>query len=260
MPLTAAERTLLEKAANDNGFDLGPIPAGDWLAFSSSHVPLRIWLTVGTQGGLLAALSQKNVLKGLADHGSAVSEPEPPLPDGAGGARAVPDFKALHGLLRRAFQLSRTLPDELWKTFARRTAKMSRSTEIERLVVQRVGQDLFRDGLLDYWEGRCAVLGLAVPALLRASHIKPWADCDRDEERLDIFNGLLLSAHLDAAFDGGYVTVADDGAVVVSEALDGSARALLGLDQPLKVRGLAKGHRHYLAWHRSKRFKAPARA
>lgn len=67
------------------------------------------------------------------------------------------------------------------------------------MVVQRAGQDLFRQGLLDFWEGRCAVTGLAVPELLQSSHIKPWADCDTDSERLDIWNGFLLAPHLDAA-------------------------------------------------------------
>ena len=54
------------------------------------------------------------------------------------------------------------------------------SSEAERLVVQRIGQNLFREGLLDLWGRalRCAATGLAVPALLRASHIKPWADCE----------------------------------------------------------------------------------
>jgi hypothetical protein len=75
--------------------------------------------------------------------------------------------------------------------------------------VQRVGQDLFRDGLLDYWDGICAVTGLAVPELLRASHIKPWVDCDTDAERLDLFNGLLLAPKLDAAMDRGFITIDD---------------------------------------------------
>jgi hypothetical protein len=32
----------------------------------------------------------------------------------------------------------------------------------------------------------------------------------------------------------------------VSDALDGVARATLGLDQPLRVRGLTDGHRGYV--------------
>ena len=52
--------------------------------------------------------------------------------------------------------------------------------------------------------------GLAITALLRASHIKPWADCETDAERLDVYNGILLAPHLDAAFDRGFITLRDD--------------------------------------------------
>jgi putative restriction endonuclease len=71
-------------------------------------------------------------------------------------------------------------------TFEKQTAALPRATEVERLVVQRVGQDLFRNGLLDYWEGRCAITRLAVPQLLRASHIRPWADCTAEADWLDV--------------------------------------------------------------------------
>ena len=70
-----------------------------------------------------------------------------------------------------------------------------------------------------------------------------------------MFNGFLLSANLDAAFDAGLITVADDGIVVVSEVLDAEARALLGLDGSVRVRGIAEGHRRYLEWHRGKVFR-----
>lgn len=92
-----------------------------------------------------------------------------------------------------------------------------------------------------------------MPQLLRASHIKPWS-LATDEERLDVFNGLLLAAHLDAAFDGGLITVDDDAKVLVAESLDDHARKVLGLDQPLRVRRLADEHRALLAWHRAEIF------
>lgn len=161
---------------------------------------------------------------------------------------------ALHRLLRRAFQLSKALPNELLHTFEKQVAALPKTTEAERLVVQRVGQNLFRDGLLDLWEGRCAATGLAVRALLRASHIKPWADCETDAERLDVYNGILLAPHLDAAFDRGFITVQDDGAIVVSDALQADGRVILGLDRPLRARSLADGHRAYLPWHRDRVF------
>jgi hypothetical protein len=225
----------LEKAATDNGFDQGLEPE---------------------DAILLAAFSQQNVARALGEYGTPMAAP---VPSGAAGGRTVRDVPALHRLLRRAFELSKALPDELLHTFEKQVAVLPKTTEAERLVVQRVGQSLFREGLLQLWEGRCAVTGLAVPALLRASHIKPWADCDTDAERLDVYNGILLAPHLDAAFDCGFITVADDGAIVVSDALDADALAILGLDQPLSVRGLADGHRGYLPWHRERLFQAHSR-
>lgn len=246
----------LEKAATDNGFDQAIERGSNWLAFASTQCPLRVWLGVFSDAAkepvLLAALSQPNVVRAIDEYGTPMAEP---LPKGAVAGRAVPDVPALHRLLRRAFQLSKALPDELLHTFEKQVASLPKTTEAERLVVQRVGQNLFRDGLLDLWEGRCAVSGLAVPELLRASHIKPWADCGTDAERLDVYNGLLLAPHLDAVFDCGFITVANDGSVVVSDGLDATARTMLSLDQPLRVRGLAEGHLAYLPWHRERVFR-----
>jgi putative restriction endonuclease len=248
--------TRLDKTAVDNGFDQERPRHEDWLAYSSTHAPLEVWLTVDIEGRPIAGLSRLDVAHALAGHGVPVAAT---LPPGALGARAVPDVPALHRLLRRAYQLARTLPNELLHKFEQKTAALPRTTEAERLVVQRVGQNLFRAGLMEYWEGRCAVTGLDVPELLRASHIKPWADCMADAERLDVFNGLLLAPHLDAAFDGGFITVADDGDVIVSESLSSEARQLLSLASPLRVERLADAHRGYLAWHRGKEFEKALR-
>ena len=242
----------LEKAATDNGFDQDVGREGEWLVFASTQCPLRVWLGMFGDAVFLAAFSQQNVARALGDYGTPMVAP---LPKGAVAGRSVPDVPAMHRVLRRAYQLSRALPNELLHTFEKLVAALPRTTEAERLVVQRVGQSLFRDGLLDLWEGRCAVTGLAVPELLRASHIKPWAQCDRDAERLDVYNGFLLAPHLDAAFDCGFVTVSDDGRVVLSEALDADARVTLGIDRPLRVRSIADGHRGYLPWHRDRVFK-----
>ena len=57
----------------------------------------------------------------------------------------------------------------------------------------------FRDDLVASFGGRCCLSGLDVTELLRASHIKPWRDSN-NIERLDPYNGLLLSPAYDAAF------------------------------------------------------------
>ena len=72
---------------------------------------------------------------------------------------------------------------------------------------------------------------------------------------IDVFNGLLLAPHLDAAFDSGFITIAEDGTVLVSDALPSDARSALGLDGPLKVPGLHHAHGRYMSWHRSRIFR-----
>jgi hypothetical protein len=245
--------TRLEKAAADNGFDQELPGQEGWLGFASTHAPLQIWLSAIDHGPVLLAMSQANVAKALGDLGSPFSVG---LPTGAVSAVALPDVATLHQVVRRAFQLSRSLPDGLLNAFQAKTAGMPKATEVERLVVQRVGQDIFRDGLMDYWDGRCAVTGLSVPVLLRASHIKPWADCETDAERLDVYNGILLAVHLDAAFDRGFITFKNDGMVHVSPALTVENRAALSITPDLRLRSLENEHRMYLAWHRARVFRA----
>lgn len=247
--LSGITLTRLEKAAVDNGFDRELPREAQWLEFASTQSPLRVWLGSFGDTAVVAAFSKPNVARALLDYGTA---PAVPLPAEACGGLTVPDIPALHHLLRRAFQLSRTLPDELLHSFEKQTRALPRTTEAERLVVQRIGQDVFRSGLLEYWEGRCAITGLAVPQLLRASHIKAWAECANDAERLDVFNGLLLAPHLDAVFDAYLITVADDGSVLVSTTLNEAARRILGLEEPLRIRGLHQEHCAYLAWHRER--------
>jgi hypothetical protein len=64
-------------------------------------------------------------------------------------------------------------------------------TTRERLIDARLGQGRFRVGVASRWNGRCAVTGCAIPAVIRASHIKPWSECT-DRERLNPANGIFL--------------------------------------------------------------------
>jgi len=252
-PLSPIIVSRLEKAAVDNGFDQEQPKEGSWLSFTSTQCPLRVWLYTIGDNEFLTAFSLQSVARTLEEYGTSISVP---LPLGAHGGRSVKDIPAVHRVLRRAFQLSKTLPDELLHVFEKQTSMLPRSTEAERLVVQRVGQDVFRAGLLEYWEGRCAITGLAIAELLRASHIKPWAACVSDAQRLDVFNGLLLAPHLDALFDKGWITVADSGDVEVASTLSAADRELLCVDSPLRINFLCDGHRQYLAHHRTIVFKA----
>lgn len=142
------------------------------------------------------------------------------------------------------------MPKWVAEHFREATGSLPISTEVERSVVQRVGPQLFRGALLDYWQGRCAATGLTTPEILRASHIKPWALCDDDNERLDVYNGLLLAPNLDALFDGGWVTFQSDGAMRTVDGLDDIARSKLGIQEPMQIAGLVPRHRAHLDFHR----------
>lgn len=235
---------LARKAATDAGYDIELPAVGGWLVLGSSGAPLRAWIAAAP-AGLLLALSSPGVLLEMQEW----RRSDVVLPRGADGALVCVGFEHLRAALSRARILDATLPNRLYERWAQSVAGL-RSTEIEALVRQRVGQDLFRAGLLEYSEGRCAVTGIGVPELLRASHIKPWRDAT-DEERLDVHNGLLLAVHVDAMFDGEFLTFDETGTARWSSRLPMEMRAAFGLTGlDLRIDRLTDGHLRYLAYHR----------
>jgi putative restriction endonuclease len=84
----------------------------------------------------------------------------------------------------------------------------------ETLVRTRINQGFFRSAVLAAYGSRCCITGLAIPALLTASHIVPWsADI---KNRTNPRNGLCLNALHDRAFDCGLLTVTPEFRVRVS--------------------------------------------
>jgi hypothetical protein len=188
------------------------------------------------------------------DHAGVIEELAIPSVDMPGPGIVRYAFETLgevYSVLPRIYQLAASLPDAPLREFESKVKDLPKSTEAERLVIQRVGQDIFRAGLIDYWQSRCPLTGINDTALLRASHIVPWKDCTSDAERLDVHNGLLLSALWDAAFDRGLVTFDDDGQPEFSPSLGEIARAELRWQSPIP---LTDKHRKRLVWHRSNLF------
>ena len=70
---------------------------------------------------------------------------------------------------------------------------------------------------------------------------QPWAKCHTDAERLDVFNGFLLSANLDAVFDQGFLSFGNDGLAILSGRLTDQQRILfaLGGNVPVQLRWLS---------------------
>ena len=243
----------IKKAGRDVGFDV-QTQTDFMIQLESSHAPLKcsVWLTDNQE--FIAGLSMSNVVHTLTSDGEKVIELSE-LPAGGlliTGAFKVLDTTKLEVFLKRSWLLSRSLPNALIGRFEKALSEVS-ATEREATVRQRVGQNLFREGLLALWGGRCAITGLDTPELLRASHAKPWADSS-DIERLDVFNGLLLAAHWDAAFDSGLITISTNGHVVSSAALSDATIDVLNLSDDLCIR-LQPQHEPYLVWHRERVFK-----
>jgi putative restriction endonuclease len=71
--------------------------------------------------------------------------------------------------------------------------------ERESIVRIRVNQHFFRTAILSAYDNKCCLTGLAVPELLVASHIIPWAAAPK--QRMNPRNGLCLNALHDRAFD-----------------------------------------------------------
>lgn len=71
-----------------------------------------------------------------------------------------------------------------------------------------------------------------------------------DAERLNVHNGLLLAAHLDAAFDAGLISFTDEGRLLISPAPPTADRARLHLDALPSLAGLKPANLPFLAAHR----------
>lgn len=125
------------------------------------------------------------------------------------------------------------------------------STNIEAIVLCRRGQGIFRLNLLKLWK-KCCVTGDSNGELLIASHIKPWR-FSNNFERLDKFNGLLLTPTLDRLFDKGLITFdCNNGKILLSKELKDIE--LLGINSDMRI-NLFEENKKYLEYHNKHVFK-----
>lgn len=253
----------LQKCAFDAGFDIPPewvgegagVGAPGWWLCRSCRFGLRMWLRAEAAGGAVVALSEADVARRLGEERAvwrdgAVAAGGGGLPAGAVAGVAVRDADSLHALAGRAAALGWALPHRLAADFGRETVGMSDETEAERWAVRRIGQEKLRAGVVAFWGGRCAVTGVGVVEVLRASHIKPWRDCVDARERLNVYNALLLAPQVDAVFDRGLASFGDDGRILLSGRLSEADLRGLGLAAGMRLRSVAAGHLPFLAYHR----------
>jgi putative restriction endonuclease len=247
------QRALIEKAGHDNGFEYVLPSGGLGVDLGSARHPAKVTVTASEDGFWASIQSGSATLAQELARTFPVSNVSAP-------GFVLATEAVLARWLRRAAALSQSLPNQavvafeaqLKQELAAMPTAAALNTEVERMVRQRVGQQAYRQAMLDYWGGACAVTGLALSQALRASHAKPWAECSTDAERLDVFNGFLLSANLDVLFDSFLVSFTEAGQLMVSEAIPTSDRQKLGLTDGMFLRWVSAQHGHYLDFHRQR--------
>ncbi len=128
--------------------------------------------------------------------------------------------------------------------------KLEGDLEKIQITKSRRGQGIFKANVR-LIENRCRVTGVTNIKHLRASHIKPWAVSDK-EEKLDGFNGLLLSPHIDHLFDRGFISFKNSGELLISKELNPVILEQWSIPAGQKVGEFKKEQCRYLEYHREK--------
>lgn len=125
--------------------------------------------------------------------------------------------------------------------------------EEKRILVKcRLGQSNWRKRLIEYWEA-CSITNSDCFEMLIASHIKPWSESS-EQEKYDIYNGLLLTPNYDKLFDRHYISFDDEGNIMVSDKITDDNLEKLGISKTAKLNKdkLSIEHIKYLKYHRNK--------
>jgi len=122
-----------------------------------------------------------------------------------------------------------------------------------QLTKSRRGQGIFKANVR-LVENRCRLTGVTNIRHLRASHIKPWSVSTK-EEKLDGFNGLLLSPHVDHLFDRGFISFKNSGDLMVSKELNPIILEQWNIVDSTNVGSFKSNQGKYLEFHRDVVFK-----
>jgi hypothetical protein len=133
-PPSFVVRTEGQKAAWDHGFRVEFGVKSGWLHYGSTTAHGEIWIAgVSPRGPLLLSIDHPGVAAELA------ALPPSPLPGPGLATFEFGSLTALHATLDRVYKLGVSLPDAPLARFRAQTARLPQTTDVERLVVQRIG-------------------------------------------------------------------------------------------------------------------------
>ncbi|WP_312555435.1 HNH endonuclease [Empedobacter brevis] len=117
----------------------------------------------------------------------------------------------------------------------------------------RIGQSKYRNALIEYWQG-CSITNCQTFEILVSSHIKSYRDCEKFDEKFDIYNGLLLTPNYDKLFDRFLISFDKEGKILISKTITDEDLLTLGINKTASIRNdkLIENHHCYLDQHRAK--------
>ena len=126
-------------------------------------------------------------------------------------------------------------------------------TEAEAKVKVRKGEQKFKAALAPIWDHKCALCGIELPELLRASYAKPWKDATA-EERLDPYNGVLLCSNHATLYERGFIAFDGTGRIHISPSIPSSDYGKYGIHAKMRI-NREEQHKVYIKWHKRNVFK-----
>jgi putative restriction endonuclease len=142
-------------------------------------------------------------------------------------------------------------PDDIAEEALLQRTDLTPAAMLELLKARR-GQGVYRANLENV-EAACRLTGLLDRRHLRAIHIKPWRKSN-DAEKVDGYNGLFLSPHLEHLFSRGYISFSDSGELLASRYLNPAVLDKWGLRLPRYVDAFCPEQCRYLDYHRTEVF------
>ena len=119
----------------------------------------------------------------------------------------------------------------------------------------RDGQGKYREQLLLQCPF-CPFTMVSDERLLIASHIKPWA-ASTDKEKIDPYNGYMLTPLYDKLFDRGFITFTENRHLILSDFISTLTWKKLGIKNDIFVQNLLMDDKRieYLKFHHQSVFK-----
>ncbi len=146
-------------------------------------------------------------------------------------------------------------PENKFEAYAQALEKDSEKKKQQEIKRAREGQGKYREQLLEQCRF-CPFTMISDERLLIASHIKPWA-ASEDNEKVDPYNGYMLSPMFDKLFDKGFITFTENRHVIISDFISPFTWKQIGLKNNTFVKALPMDEKRiqYLDFHHQSVFK-----